>query len=286
MNHNSTLQTPVRQLLLLSCFLAFHLCVTGQILPGNTDDFQDLSTSGWSEGAPSPNPPFVLPNGGPAGDGDAFLRNFSAGGSGAGSKWAMFNTSDKWTGNYLDADVQSITMDARNMGPANVHFRIAFDGMGGPIASVKSFTFSPDSTWHSIIFDLSPQSFIAVETGGNPMLTLASVSEFRILSSVIPSHQGDAVPLFADVDNIRALQTSHTYRERLAPIEYQWDHSTRTLSLNDHEIYPVEFRLFNIMGQMLMYQRMMTSGAIHIPSHAPGLYFAVLSDHTVIRLML
>jgi hypothetical protein len=287
MNNNSTLQTSIQH---FSTFLFAFLIAcgaSGQILPGNLDDFQNGTTQGWSEGAPSPNPPTVVPNGGPAGDSDAFVRNFSAGGSGAGSKWIMFNTNSKWTGDYLSSGVSDISFDVRNLGPANIHIRIAFHGAGGPVASTSSFTFTPDSMWHHISFEIEPASFVAVPGTGNVEQTLGSVSEFRILSSVIPSDQGDAIPVFVDVDNVLAEPTTQVYDVAQTQWKYHWDHEERTLTFPDAaELTRTDFRLFNNAGQLMMQENIIPTDGVTIPECPPGIYFAVIDRKELFRLIL
>ncbi|PWB73274.1 MAG: hypothetical protein C3F15_10055, partial [Holophagae bacterium] len=70
--------------------------------PLQVDDFEDGTTMGWEEGAPSPNPPVNVADGGPGGAGDAYLENTSSGGTGAGSRMVMFNNA-QWTGDYVAA---------------------------------------------------------------------------------------------------------------------------------------------------------------------------------------
>ena len=69
---------------------------------GQTDDFEDGTVQGWVEGAPSPNMPTNVSDGGPLGVGDNYLKNISSGGFGAGSRLVMFNQS-QWQNGYLAA---------------------------------------------------------------------------------------------------------------------------------------------------------------------------------------
>jgi hypothetical protein len=286
MINQSTLQTSIQQLATPLFLVLFCQSIWGQIMPGNWDHFQDLSTHGWSEGAPSPNPPFVVPNGGPAGDSDAFLRNFSAGGSGAGSKWIMFNTSSTWTGDYLNSGVTDISFDVRNLGPANVHIRIAFHGAGGPIASTQSFTFTPDSVWRTVSFEIVTSAFVAVPGTGNTTQTLSAVSEFRILSSVIPSDQGDAIPVWVDVDNVLANPTTRVIDTSDEGWKYHWDQASRTLSFPEApDGLNVDFRLLSTTGQLVM-RLSLGQSHITIPEYPAGIYFAIVDKKQIIRLLL
>jgi hypothetical protein len=60
------------------------------------------------------------------------------------------------------------------------------------------------SGWNSKAFDLRPFSLIEVG-GSSAALTLAAVSELRILHSVVPSNLGAQVSSSFMVDNLQAV---------------------------------------------------------------------------------
>ncbi len=176
-------------------FLKSAILPASAVVLGQVEDFSS-GLGGWVEGDLSPNPPFIVSNGGP--DGSAHLGNFSFG-SGAGSRQAMFNTSSLWTGNYLG--IQAITIDVRT-GPntANeLNLRLGFDGPGGWF-STTAITVPVNGAWRSESFSLSEADLIYVSGGtGQYADTLSNVTTFQIFSAEEPLIVGQGGLIRADV---------------------------------------------------------------------------------------
>ena len=202
---------PVRPLvagivLLLSVAASSRLVMA--ISFGQFDTFQDGSTLNWREGLfnPSPNEPTNVPDGGPAGAGDAYLEDISSGGFGAGSKMIMFNQ-NQWIGNYTAAGVDRITAQMANFGPSALHMRIAI--RGGPSQSIYGSTIATqlpaDGVWRPVTFDLIPSTLTSISGPDSLAQVLGSVIEVRILSAMFAATaQGDAINGTLGVDNMIA----------------------------------------------------------------------------------
>jgi hypothetical protein len=185
---------------------------TFAITAGQFNDFQDGQTAGWGQGFASPFPPFVLSDGGPQGDGDAYLAVFSSGEPEAGSKLVVLNTTPQWTGNYLAVGVNRISFDVINTTLVDLSIRVAFRGgvTNTRYCTLASFPLPSDDAgnWHSVSFDISPAAVVNVGGGSATAATvLSQLSEIRILSAVNgPSFTGDVIAASIGVDNIRAEQ--------------------------------------------------------------------------------
>jgi hypothetical protein len=177
------------------------------ITAGQVDDFQDLTVMDWGEGAPSPNPPTNISDGGPAGAGDAFLQDESSGGFGAGSKLVMKN-SVQWAGDYNVTATLSLTAAMANFGNSTLHMRVAIRGGPGgtTYGSTLAIDLPADGLWHPFQFDLTSSSMTNISGADGLTAVLGSVTELRILSAAAgPSFSGDAVIATLGVDNITAI---------------------------------------------------------------------------------
>lgn len=166
--------------------------------------FEGGDDGGWMEGLPSPNPPGIIPLGGPDGGTDAFLRNISSGSFGAGGRMVMFNLSD-WTGDYLAAGVNGISMFARAVPTgAPLNLRLAL-GDGDSWYATDAFALPNDNVWRPYSFSLAPGDLINVDGTNDAETVLANVIELRILSSADPDFIGDVVDATLDVDDVAAV---------------------------------------------------------------------------------
>ncbi|MCK5077043.1 MAG: T9SS type A sorting domain-containing protein [Calditrichia bacterium] len=173
-----------------------------QITLEQIDDFEDGTIMGWDEGVNSPNPPQNIVDGGPAGTGDNYLENVSAGGAGAGSKMVMENET-QWAGDYVSAGVTYINMDMINLGATDLHMRISIDGTGGQFSTTHSVPLTVSSGWQQVSIPISSSDFSAV--GGTDInATLSNVTKIRILSNTSPNWHGQAITATLGVDNITA----------------------------------------------------------------------------------
>ena len=87
---------------------------------GQIDTFQEGTLQNWDAGLGGTEPPFppeIIPGGGPGGVGDAFMQITALGGRRAlGAKLAVVNRDAQWSGNYLAAGVNAITVSLKNTG--------------------------------------------------------------------------------------------------------------------------------------------------------------------------
>jgi hypothetical protein len=209
---------PLRPLLIAFLFLLPHVARATPVV-GQVSTFGDGTTQGWAInllgiGAP---PAAVLPknvpNGGPTGAGDPFLLLNSLGGAGGGSRLAALNTAPEWTGNYMSAGVNAITMDLFNVGQTDLFLRLAFeDPTIGPPTNIA---FSTDAVllpsggaWTAVTFPIAPDDLTAAL--GTVEDALSSTTVLRLYHSPAPNVPNPIAPIPAivaslGVDNIRAL---------------------------------------------------------------------------------
>jgi hypothetical protein len=204
MSHSSQPGTMMRCLLAAVGAAAMMLAAAAWAVdPVQVDDFEDGTTMAWDEGAPSPNPPVNVPDGGPGGTGDAYLENSSSGGTGAGSRMVMFNNA-QWTGDYIAAGAVALEADLINLGATELPMRVAVEGAGGGrFASLDPVVLPAGSGWQHVVFDLSDAGMTVV--GGSQSLAdvLASVIELRVLASNVPDWNGGSMVATLGMDNLR-----------------------------------------------------------------------------------
>jgi len=170
------------------------------VIPNQFDNFQDGTTQGWGSGISNPTPPVNVTSGGPTGATDNYLHITANGGSSAGGKLVIINTT-QWTGNYIGAGVQSVSMNIKNFSNTVLSLRIALRGPGGDFWSVDPVIIAAQSDWQPIVFSIQPANL----TGGvNVNATLAGVSTFRILHSLTGEFIGDPIAAQIGLDNITA----------------------------------------------------------------------------------
>lgn len=91
----------------------------------------------------------------------------------------------------------------RNTGTNTLSFRLAFNGPGGwfvtPASPVAAFT-----GWVHLEFDIRPSSLVSVE-GSDAALTMAGVSQMRILHSSAADFRGAQLSGSFLVDEIEAI---------------------------------------------------------------------------------
>lgn len=280
---HTLLQTSFQPAIVFFLFLCGCNPALGQIEPGHTDDFQNLNVSGWAEGGVSPNPPGIVPNGGPDGDGDAFLRNSSSGVLGAGGKWVMFNQSSNWTGDYLSTGITKISMHVRNSGSQNVHLRLAYTGASGVISSDSAITIIPGAPWQSIEFVIDPQAFVALNGGADATLILSSVTEFRILSSPTPSNVGEDIAATVDIDNIHAEGISAINDFNVSEWSAFPNPSTDIVQLSHEDFHEaLSVTLINVLGEVLIKQTLLPPYLIDVSGKHTGIYFLVVNGVEII----
>lgn len=158
-------------------------------------------------------PVSVVPAGGPAGAGDAYLQLTSSGTSGSASR-LVANNASQWTGNYIAAGVTAIEMDLRNFSTTDLTIRLLFEdpGAASPPANIAATTFGASlpagSGWTHVRFAIEPGDLTAVV--GDPATVLGGTTFFRIFHNPVPAFGPPSVgppPIAAvlGVDNITAV---------------------------------------------------------------------------------
>jgi hypothetical protein len=176
---------------------------------GQADTFEDGTTQNWVVGllgAPHPAPPQNIPTGGPAGAGDNFLLLTAIGGSGAGNRLTVINAT-QWTGNFVAAGIDHITMAVNNLGSSDLALRLLFeDSMGGPPTnaafSTDAVSVPSGSGWMPVVFPITPADLTAEL--GDVTAALTNSTIMRLYHSPAPGFPGPAVVASLGVDNITA----------------------------------------------------------------------------------
>lgn len=174
--------------------------------------FQHNTTSGWTSGPPDPQKPSVVQDTGPTGPGDHHLGVFASGTAGPGGRLATFNESPAWTGNYSAAGITHLIADLRNIGGGTLTVRVALDGPGGRYSTTTTAVLPTPSLWTPASFSLAPNELVHVPgTGsGNPLDTLANVSQLRIIHNPVPAFKAIASPASLAVDNLSLIPEPST----------------------------------------------------------------------------
>jgi hypothetical protein len=182
-------------------------CLFAQISAGQINDFQDGTTQGWSNGVASPNPPINIPDGGPNGAGDRFLREVSSGGSGSGSRLVVFNDENEWQGNYSAQNIVAITFHAKNSGSTDLSLRIAMEG-GDDTSEMVTTQFvslaATQTDWILISIPILASDFTVINGNNTAAEVLADMSDIRIISNPNAQYEGEVIDGSLDLDNITA----------------------------------------------------------------------------------
>jgi hypothetical protein len=195
----------------LAAMLVFP-CLMHAVTLGQLDDFEDGTTQNWvinllGMGSPPPDTlPANVPDGGPGGAGDNFLRLTSAGGDGAGSRLVGIQFQHQWAGNYTAAGVSGIAMDVNNLGTTDLNLRLLIgDPIDAPpenegISAIPIFV-PAGSGWRHIVFPLTPSALTA--TTGSVVTALMNATELRIYNAE-PGGPPARVAAQLGIDNITA----------------------------------------------------------------------------------
>jgi hypothetical protein len=176
------------------------------IVFGQLDNFQDGTTMGWDTGQFAP----LVTNistGGPAGAGDRYIR-ITADGSGAGGRLVAFNFST-WTGNYIAAGVNAISISLNNFSAVNLSIRFAFQSeivQGGPGYLSQAMILPANSGWMNFTISLAPGSLTAVNSPTAYNTFFQNVAWTRIIHATgTTSLNGNPVTGQLGIDNIHAI---------------------------------------------------------------------------------
>jgi len=146
----------------LTLFASFLFSTTPALagLLGQIDTFDD-DLHGWQHGGNSPVPPQRVADGGPDGDGDAYMQVTSQGGGGAGSKMVVFNR-DRWDVDIDGAGIGAFEMDLRNDSDAELTIRLAFDTDGGRRTMQHAVVLPANGDWTHATFPLGEVAGIRI----------------------------------------------------------------------------------------------------------------------------
>lgn len=170
------------------------------ITAGMTDTFQAGADGDWGAGAASIESPVVVADGGPQGSGDGYLLLTSLGGVGASSRLTAI-AGPQWSGNFLAAGVDRITLDVSNLGATELDLRLWLAGAAGVTAlSAVAVSVPAGGGWMPISFSLD-----AGALAGQPLSTLAGVLEMRLFHASTPGFPGEAIVASLGIDNVTAV---------------------------------------------------------------------------------
>lgn len=143
-----------------------------------SSDFNDNNNQGWVNGAAAQDPMVV--NGGPAGPMDPYLR-IVADGAGSGGKVVVFNSSNEWTGNYIDGNVVAIELSAANFSDQDLNIRLAFQGENGlPLVTNTSLDLAAnDDIWQTFRFVIDTSNLVGTADFTQIMSDVGRVTIFH-----------------------------------------------------------------------------------------------------------
>lgn len=172
------------------------------------DDFQAGDTEGWSVGSIHPNPPMVIFDDGPLGFGDHYLQLTAIGSPASpnspGSRLLSFNNTE-WSGDYLAAGFAAISVDMINFSNVDLSMRVAINGPGGYFVSTNPIALPGGLPWSTYSFPITAADLTAEAGSTDVLLTLAAVTELRILHNPDPRFFGSVVEAQIGLDNIQAI---------------------------------------------------------------------------------
>lgn len=184
----------------LALFALLASFASGQITINQTDTFQDGTTQSWLGGASPTN----VPNGGPLGTGDKFLQLTS----GFQNKLASYNIA-RWGGNYVNAGVNRVEVDLKNLGATDLTVRlILFGPLGNRWSSNTGVALPVGSTWIHATFDLEAANFTHTQGTGTFNDALTALDRMMFRHEVTVSTGGTAVTGSLGIDNVAALSST------------------------------------------------------------------------------
>jgi len=190
---------------------------TALAIPLTPQNFEDGTTQGWVANllgmGSHPAPPANVPDGGPLGVGDNYLRLTSLGGTGSGSRLSAINLTE-WAGDYIAEGVTAIMMSVNNLGTSELFLRIAFeDPTIGPPTNI-AYSSDPvvvpaGSGWVSIVIPVG-LSFLTAGLG-DVETALRNTTLIRVYHSEADNFPNPVFPIEAinaqlGVDNISAVR--------------------------------------------------------------------------------
>ena len=265
--------------------------VIAQVMPNQTDDFQDGTVQGWFESGTSPNPPINLPDAGPLGAGDNCLQDNSDNSISdnfPGSRMVMRNIT-QWAGDYSGQSIIAIKFDARAVG-ANLTFRVSMNGDGGSISSSNGVAVNTGDGWSPVVISIA---FADMETvvsnagsGFDVAATLANCSEFRILSNPVPSYGGEPILATMEIDNITAstsLGAEAIFLSDNFVISPNPGAFNMNISLNRIDEHS-EIEIYDILGKRIFFRDIsQLNTSIDVSQWNNGVYLVKVSDGNAVQ---
>ncbi len=170
------------------------------ILLSSGSDFEDGTVQDWMGDAPT-----NVPDGGPTGSGDNYLRIIADGMGGPGGRAAAFNSSGTWIGDYATAGVTAINLDVKVFTGAALDMRVVLVAGNARWTSTSSFAVAADGAWHTIGFSLAEIDMTSVGTAGPYSATIGGVTRLVIRHQTgAPSSSGTLYIGTVGFDNISA----------------------------------------------------------------------------------
>ena len=168
----------------------------------HSDSFTAPGTAGWSGGLFGSGLPTRQSSGGPAGDGDAYLR-----GPAPGTNLATYNDSAAWQGSYAAIGASRIRVDMQNAPGSDPLWMRAVLFAPGSVAerwtSAEPQLVPADGTWRSYEFSLAESDLAHV--AGTATYAAAMENVVRVMlrhDPGTPSPVGEAVSAVLGLDNI------------------------------------------------------------------------------------
>jgi len=180
---------------------------------GWIDTFQYGTLQNWDAGLGGIEPPFppeIIPGGGPGGVGDAFMQVTAIDGAvGPGSRLSVVNRNAQWSGNYLAAGVNFITMSLKNTGPNGLQVRVVIGdvavGSLPPLniaVSTKGLSLPAGGDWVTAVFPISPGDLTAAR--GSVPAALTNAGELRVIHNAAATFPPPTIIGRLAIDNIKA----------------------------------------------------------------------------------
>jgi len=182
--------------ILLLAGLLLQPAVGAAVVLGQIDTFQDGTLQNWDAGLGGiepPFPPIVIPDGGPLGAGDAFMQITGIGGlPNPGSRISVANRDLQWSGNYLAAGVNVITLSLKNTGATGLVVRLSIGDVAVGSLPPLNIAVTKDSVvlptgggWVAATFHITPGKMAAAR--GNVQAALTNAGELRIIHNPNPT---------------------------------------------------------------------------------------------------
>ncbi len=227
--------------------------VFSQVSAGQVDDFEDGTVQNWIIGATGSSSPVNVASGGPDGVDDNFLEYTSTGAGSIGSRMAIFNANNQWSGDFISEGIVEIQFDAE-VTTNDLHLRLAFQGPGGTrMISTVPVVVAASSGWNSVSLPLGLSDFTIVQGANTVSEVLSNAFTMRIISVAdenIDNWRGEVIAATLRVDNITA---STTLSRQDLKVENSFsiypNPSSRNLNLNISNLEKnAQVTIYNILG--------------------------------------